>query len=132
MKRKVKMILIILSVIVILALVIFLWYLNSVQNYKNKVAAISIEDIDISSIPDGSYFGEYDVDFIYAKVEVLIQDGTITNINLIKHKNGEGKPAEQIIDTILQKQSLQVDAISGATNSSQVIKKAIENALTLN
>jgi uncharacterized protein with FMN-binding domain len=126
------MLLIILSVIVILALVIFLWYLNNVQNYKNKVAAISIEDIDISSVPDGSYFGEYDVDYIYAKVEVIVQDGTITNIHLIKHKNGEGKPAEQIIDTIMQKQSLQVDAISGATNSSQVIKKAIENALTLN
>lgn len=34
-----------------------------------------------------------------------------------------------IISEILTKQNLEVDAVSGATNSSVVIKKAMENAL---
>ncbi|WP_227835506.1 MULTISPECIES: FMN-binding protein [unclassified Clostridioides] len=33
------------------------------------------------------------------------------------------------MDKVLNKQKVDVDAVSGATNSSKVIKKAIENAL---
>lgn len=37
--------------------------------------------------------------------------------------------AEKIIDKIVGEQKIDVDGISGATNSSNVIKKAVENAL---
>lgn len=43
------------------------------------------------------------MDFIYVKVEVTVQNGTETKIN--------------------------VDAVSGAANSSTVIMKAVENAI---
>jgi uncharacterized protein with FMN-binding domain len=33
------------------------------------------------------------------------------------------------VDQIVSEQKIDVDAISGATNSSKVIKKAVENAL---
>lgn len=39
------------------------------------------------------------------------------------------KVAETIIDKIIDEQKIDVDAVSGATNSSTVIKKAVENAL---
>ena len=131
MSKKLKIILGILIIGVLICLGIFLWYLNDVQNYRDDVAAIVIEDINPAAIPDGTYQGEYDVNYIYAKVEVTVQAGVITNIDLLEHKNGEGEPAEQIIDDILRLQSLKVDAVSGATNSSLVIEKAIENALTI-
>ncbi len=79
-----------------------------------------------SDIP---YVGEYDVDFIYAKVEVTVQNGEITNINILEHRHERGKTAEVITDRIVDEQKIDVDAISGATNSSIVIKKAVENAL---
>lgn len=74
------------------------------------------------------YVGEYDVDFVYAKVEVTVQNGAVTNIDILEHKNGRGKPAEIVADRIIQEQRIDVDAVSGATNSSVVIKKAVENA----
>ena len=79
-----------------------------------------------SDIP---YVGEYDVDFIYAKVEVTVPNGEITNINILEHRHERGKTAEVITDRIVDEQKTDVDAISGATNSSTVIKKAVENAL---
>lgn len=42
---------------------------------------------------------------------------------------GIGKPAEAIVEDIVENQSIEVDAVSGATNSSRVIMKACENAL---
>ena len=107
-------------------------YLKSVADYKKAVKETTFSGISISNIPDGIYMGEYDVDFIYAKVKVTIQNRTITGIELLEHKNGRGKPAETIIDRIIEKQKINVDAVSGATNSSIVIKKAVENAIHVN
>ena len=104
-------------------------YLKSVADYRQAVRETTFEDINISDIPDGVYVGEYDVDFIYAKVEVTVQNGEITNINILEHRNERGKTAEVIADSIVDEQKIDVDAISGATNSSTVIKKAVENAL---
>ena len=115
-----------------LLLVGFVWgilYLKSVADYKKAVTETTFEDIHISDIPDGVYVGEYDVDYIYAKVEVTVQNGEITNINILEHRNERGKTAEVIADSIVDEQNIDVDAISGATNSSTVIKKAVENAL---
>lgn len=105
-------------------------YLKSVADYKRAVKETTVRGLDISEIPDGVYTGEYDVNFIYAKVEVTVQDGVITDITILQHKNGRGKSAEIITDRIIEEQKTDVDAVSGATNSSVVIKKAVENALS--
>ena len=104
-------------------------YLKSVGDYKKAVRAISFEKTAISDIPDGVYTGEYDVDFISAKVKVTVSSGTITDIEILEHKNGRGKPAEAVAAKIVAEQKIDVDTVSGATNSSIVIKKAVENAL---
>lgn len=59
---------------------------------------------------------------------MVINKHKIEEINILEHRNEMGKPAEKIIYDIKKQQSLNVDTISGATNSSNVIKKAIENA----
>lgn len=118
--------------VMILLLIDLVWgiiYLKSVADYKQAVKETTYEDIHISDIPDGVYVGEYDVDFIYAKVEVTVQNGEITNINILEYRHERGKTAEVITDSIVDEQKIDVDAISGATNSSTVIKKAVENAL---
>ena len=104
-------------------------YLKSVADYRQAVRETIFEDINISDTPDGVYVGEYDVDFIYAKVEVTVQNGEITNINILEHRHERGKAAETVIEKIIEEQKIDVDAVSGATNSSTVIKKAVENAL---
>lgn len=104
-------------------------YLKNVTDYKKAVKETTFDEIDISDVSDGVYIGEYDVNFIYAKVEVTVQNGEIINISILEHRNERGKTAEAIIDEIIDEQIIDVDAISGATNSSTVIKKAVENAL---
>lgn len=105
-------------------------HLKSVADYKIAVKEITFGNVDITDVPNGVYVGEYDVDFVYAKIEVTVQNGVITNIDILEHKNGRGSPAEVVVDRIVAEQKIEVDAVSGATNSSTVIKKAVENALT--
>lgn len=116
-------------IFVLIALFSTAVYLKSVADYKKAVRETTIGAVDISAIPDGVYVGEYDVDFIYAKVEVKVQNGEMTDIAILEHRQERGKAAEAVISDMLAEQKIDVDAVSGATNSSTVIKKAVENAL---
>ena len=123
----------IISVIILLFLLIGLIcgavYLKNVADYKRAIGETTFDEIDIADVSDGIYIGEYDVDFIYAKVEVTVEDGEIVSINILEHRHERGKAAEKVIEKIIEEQKIDVDAVSGATNSSTVIKKAVENAL---
>ncbi len=124
----------VLFVVMLLFLFGFVWgiiYLKDVADYKQVVKETTFEEINISDVSDGVYIGEYDVNFIYAKVEVTMQNGEITNIDILEHRHERGKTAEAIINKIVDEQRIEVDAISGATNSSTTIKKAVENALKI-
>ena len=103
--------------------------LYSVISYQKEVSNIVVSDIDVSHISDGIYVGDYNVEYIYAKVEVTVKQGRITGIEILEHRNERGGPAEKITGDIITEQKIDVDAISGATNSSKVIKKAVETAL---
>ena len=123
---------------IILSIVIFIFtivliggavYLKNVADYKQAVKETTFDEINISDVSDGVYIGEYYVNFIYAKVEVTVQNGEITDIIILEHRHEHGKAAETVINEIVDEQRIDVDAVSGATNSSIVIKKAVENAL---
>jgi uncharacterized protein with FMN-binding domain len=63
------------------------------------------------------------------RVRATVSGGRIASIEILKHFNGQGKPAEAIVPRVVEAQSLGVDTVSGATHSSLTILKAIENAL---
>ena len=105
-------------------------YFMDFREYQRNIESITFKNIELSDVEDGTYVGEYHAGYIYAKVEVMIEDGNIISINLMEHRNEKGKTAEKILDNIVATQEIDVDAVSGATNSSNVIKKAIEDAVT--
>lgn len=126
---KKRNVLYIAAAVVIIVFVCLAFYLKSVSDYKQAVNDITIQNIDMKKITDGTYVGECNVNFLYAKVEVTVQDGIIRNIKILEHKNERGQAAEAVLDKIVTEQKIDVDAISGATNSSTVLKKAVEKAL---
>ena len=126
---KKKIISFIILLLLLIGLICGAVYLKKVADYKRAVGETTFGEIDIADVSDGIYIGEYDVNFIYAKVEVTVEDGEIVSINILEHRHERGKAAEKVIEKIIEEQKIDVDAVSGATNSSTVIKKAVENAL---
>lgn len=129
MSKVKKLVLSMVCVMVITVGIIGGKYLISVDKYKKIIKDIKIGSVNLSKVSDGKYIGSFDAIYVAAKVSVTVKDKKITNIILLYHKNERGKPAEVIPENVIKAQSLQVDTISGATNSSKVILKAIENAL---
>lgn len=105
--------------------------LITLVRYRAIIKNMTIDDIDLSKINDGIYKGSSEAILVAADVEVTIQNHRISKIDLVRHLNGQGKPAEVMPDKVIKAQSLKVDTITGATSSSKVILKAIENALKI-
>jgi len=94
-----------------------------------EIEGLTIENIAVSVVKEGDYQGYQNYFPVTAKVLVSVRDGRITDIKLLAHSHGPGHGADGIIERVLEKQSLIVDAVSGATYSSKVVLKAIESAL---
>lgn len=84
---------------------------------------------ELSKIPDGVYRGSAKVLPVIARVEVTVTGGRITGFRILRHLTGQGRAAEVLTEQVVEKQTIEIDAVSGATYSSKVILKAGENAL---
>ena len=63
---------------------------------------------------------------------MVLQDKTIKAILITDHKNEDDRyfnQTKKVVDTIIDKQSLSVDTVSGATYSSKGIIEAVSNAM---
>jgi uncharacterized protein with FMN-binding domain len=117
---------IILTLIVIGISAIFITTSRTLSAYHN----FNFTDLDLTVVEDGTYTGNEDGGIVKASVEVTVKDHTITKVILLSHDNGLGKPAEVIVNDIVKQNKLEVDTISGATYSSEVIRMAVYNALS--
>ena len=95
-----------------------------------RLEAITIQEVDLSQVADGTYTGSCDAGLVSAQVAVTVEDGAITEVTLTDYHSILGRGAEAIPEEIVAQQRIGVDAVSGATDSSTVIQKAVENALT--
>lgn len=118
----------ILAVIVIFV-VFYLIFSAAVRNLTKVLSENPVIPFDISLVEDGVYRDLFDAKIVSAEVEVEVESGRITDIRLLKHNHGKGYGAEAILPVVLKAQSLDVDVITGATGSCQVVLKAIELAL---
>jgi uncharacterized protein with FMN-binding domain len=96
-----------------------------------KIEGITVNSIAVSAVKDGTYTAAQSYFPVTAKVRVTVHNGAITGIKLLRHFHGPKHGADEILQRVMAQQSLQVDAVSGATYSSKVILKAIETALEL-
>lgn len=106
--------------------------LESANLYKQ--AALQMQDgaTGESAYADGTWKGEAQGFGGLIQVEVTVDGGSITDISIVSADKEDGvylSMAEDIIPTIIDAQSADVDTISGATFSSTGIKNAVSQAL---
>lgn len=95
------------------------------------------QKVDLSRVPDGTLLGSHVQDSVEFKVEVTVVQRQITRIDILDadgrvlNKKCARCSAEVLIAEIIQEQTLEVDAISGATTTTQSILQAVKNALSL-
>lgn len=90
---------------------------------------LEIGSVDLNMVTDGEYIGICQNKILLAVVRVDVEDHEITSIEILEHKASYMEQARQIAAAVCSGQSLDVDAVSGATLTSDTVLKAIVNAL---
>jgi uncharacterized protein with FMN-binding domain len=87
--------------------------------------------INFASISDGTYTGEAREFVVFARVDVTMKAGAIEALKITKIVTSPiGEPALVLAERVVQEQSLDLDAVSGATLTSNAILGAGRNALS--
>lgn len=111
---------------------ICLVYHNIATIRAEKEAKIAAQNSGSGSWKDGTYQGSGQGFGGQIVVNVTIKNGSIDDIQIKEAKNEDSayfNNAVKIIDTMKQKQTVDVDVASGATYSSKGIIAAVQNAL---
>ena len=130
MNKKVKRIIISVSCLIV-AISLFFGgrLLVDTMRYRRIISEIEIRTPNLTQIHDGTFNGVFDAILISADVDVTVENHIITDVTINHHHHDRGHGAEIVAVEVVENQSLEVDAVSGATNSCRVILKAIQNAL---
>ena len=104
-------------------------FYRGVGKKYDKVQEIPIQEISVEGLADGTYTGEYTFETLYAKVQVIVKGEEIKKIVLEDFVTEKGEDAAGIVSSIVENQSVMVDDVSKATDSSRVIKLAVMDAL---
>lgn len=126
MKKWKKWVLIISIIIGVIIIGMFYFLLAGMQEIKE----MAITDIDLSQVKDGVYTGEFRGNRWTNSVEVLVEGHKITDIKVIQDvRIPLTEVTQKLIESVKEKQSLNIDAISQATINTKAYLKSIENAL---
>lgn len=90
---------------------------------------LAINPVDLTTVSDGAHIGICQNKILLAVVRVEVKDHKTTSIEILQHKASYMKQAQQIADAVCAGQTLNVDAVAGATLTSSTVLKAIETAL---
>lgn len=105
---------------------------EEIAKLKAQVTETQSAESNGSNYKDGTYQGEAEGFGGTVAVEVKIEKGKITTVEIVSAQKEDGaylSMAKDIIPKIIEAQSADVDTISGATFSSTGIKNASQEAL---
>jgi uncharacterized protein with FMN-binding domain len=100
------------------------------QGANSGVTKIRHHEIDLCQISDGIYRGIVNFEDVWTvEVDVTIADCQIKGIELANEDLSVLHKSEILIERVLRAQSVEIDAVSGATASSLILLSAIRDAL---
>ena len=123
---------IVLYIIIVIALIgggFYFYLTRGLGKYRKMV----IHEFDLVNLSDGVYQGEFKGGRWKNKTAVTVKDHQISKLELLQPSSGSfgmAEIGEKIFDRVKEKQSLQIDTVSGATVHTKAILKSIENALS--
>lgn len=139
-KRRFKVMITILSIVLVIALAgigAVIWDTPARGELKNMV----FDEVKFGNLNDGVYTGKYrgtKNGLRDAAVEITVESGAVTKITVTGGAYAGGKENAEIargisivdlFEKVIDSQSLHVDAISGATLTTNAHLKAVESAL---
>jgi len=111
-------------------LIILIGMFLGITNGLSEGAAVTLNGVNLSNVPDGGYTGVYEFRRWSNTLTVHVKDHKITAIDIEKDIPGAEVTncSGEMFRRVIEAQDTKVDTVSGATVTSKAYLKAIENA----
>lgn len=126
MKKILKLSLVIIILLVFIVGGMLIYLTRGLDAVSQQVTT----DVNLSLLADGVYLGKYDGGRWSNQIEVEIKNQQIRKITIVKDVMfSKPEVSEQLFENVIERQSLYVDVVSGATVTSKAYLKSMEIAL---
>ena len=113
-----------------LILVFVSYSINRKRNQIKELKNLSLQNIEISNIADGTYTGYANTSFLKVKLELIVQNGTLQDVKILMNEGSVGQNVASITETMVKENKIIVSPIPDEEIASVVFMAAASNALS--
>ena len=113
-----------------LILVFVSYSINRKRNQIKELKNLSLQNIEISNIADGTYTGYANTTFLKVKLELIVQNGTLQDVKILMNEGSVGQNVASITETMVKENKIIVSPIPDEEIASVVFMAAATNALS--
>jgi len=113
-----------------LILVFVSYSINRKRNQIKELKNLSLQNIEISNIADGTYTGYANTSFLKVKLELIVQNGTLQDVKILMNEGSVGQNVASITETMVKENKIIVSPIPDEEIASVVFMAAATNALS--
>ena len=99
------------------------------RNYYKQAAKLPFYNVQPADVADGTYRGKVYTQFMHVQLDVTVESGCLTKIEIIENEGAYGKKVAPIIDEMIAQNSSVVAAIKGEELASIVFVACVDDAL---
>lgn len=116
--------------IVICVILSFIMYMQRrTRNNLKQAAKLPFYNVQPSQVPDGTFHGKVYTKFMHVQLDVSVQDGRLTKIEIVENQGAYGKKIEPLLDEMIAQNNTVVPAIKGDEIGSIVFIACVDDAL---
>ena len=113
-----------------LILVFVSYSINRKRNQIKELKNLSLQNIEISNIADGTYTGYANTSFLKVKLELIVQNGTLQDVKILMNEGSVGQNVAPITQAMVKENKIIVSPIPDEEIASVVFMAAASNALS--
>ena len=116
--------------IVICVILSFIMYMQRrTRNNLKQAAKLPFYNVQPSQVPDGTFHGKVYTKFMHVQLDVSVQDGRLTKIEILENQGAYGKKVQPLLDEMIAQNNTVVPAIKGDEIGSIVFIACVDDAL---
>lgn len=95
-----------------------------------QVESLEINPVDLSEVEDGTYVGKFKGYRFSNELEIVVENHEIKSIKVLKDMTiSKQEVTDEVFKRVIEKQNVDIVAITGSTVTTKGYLKAIENGL---
>lgn len=123
--KPVRIFLIILCVV----LTFVLYMQRRTRNYYKEAAKLPFYNVQPADVADGTYRGKTYTRFLHVQLDVTVESGKLTKIEIIENEGTGGKKITPLLDEMIAQNTSVVPALNGDELASIVFIACVDDAL---